>query len=100
MPDKEKVLSQDPFNLSDILDKRKDSGDDLKYPPGFTPSVTNVEEVKGTTSNEVMDIQEKDKNRSQNDKTEHGNGKSVKQKSKSKTSQQKVKVKVNPEKWI
>ncbi|GKE92462.1 hypothetical protein Tco_1573557, partial [Tanacetum coccineum] len=27
----------------------------------------------------VMDIQEKDKNRSQNDKTKHENGKSVKQ---------------------
>ncbi|GKA67931.1 RNA-directed DNA polymerase, eukaryota, partial [Tanacetum coccineum] len=35
-----------------------------------------------------MDIQEKDKNRSQNDKTEHENGKSVKEKS-----SQKVKVK-------
>ncbi|GKB58722.1 RNA-directed DNA polymerase, eukaryota [Tanacetum coccineum] len=57
MPDKEKVLSDNPFNLYDILNKRKDSGDDLKYPPGFTPSVTNVEEmnkkVKGATSNEV-----------------------------------------------
>ncbi|GKE84011.1 hypothetical protein Tco_1557753, partial [Tanacetum coccineum] len=31
----------------------------------------------------VMDIQEKDKNRSQNDKTEHENGKSEKEKSKS-----------------
>ncbi|GJY68986.1 hypothetical protein Tco_0471968 [Tanacetum coccineum] len=57
MPDKDKVLSDDPFNLYDILNKRKDSGDDLKYPPGFTPSVINVEEVnkkvKGATSNEV-----------------------------------------------
>nr|GEV65031.1 hypothetical protein [Tanacetum cinerariifolium]GEV70048.1 hypothetical protein [Tanacetum cinerariifolium] len=54
---KDKVLSEDPFNLYDILNKRKDSGDDLKYPPGFTPSVINVEEVnekvKGATSNEV-----------------------------------------------
>ncbi|GJZ55765.1 hypothetical protein Tco_0610958 [Tanacetum coccineum] len=40
----------------------------------------------------VMDIQEKDKNRSQIDKTEHENGKSVKEKSKLKPSQ---KVKVN-----
>ncbi|GJS21881.1 hypothetical protein Tco_0450513 [Tanacetum coccineum] len=45
----------------------------------------------------VMDIQEKDKNRSQIDKTEHENGKSVKEKSKLKPSQ---KVKVNPGKWI
>ncbi|GKC08371.1 hypothetical protein Tco_0999981, partial [Tanacetum coccineum] len=42
----------------------------------------------------VMDIQEKDKNRSQIDKTEHENGKSVKEKSKSNQ------VKVNPGKWI
>ncbi|GJX18504.1 hypothetical protein Tco_0221181 [Tanacetum coccineum] len=42
--------------------------------------------------NEVMDIQEKDKNRSQNDKTEHEKGKSVKEK----TSQsQKVKSSQN-----
>ncbi|GJX97797.1 RNA-directed DNA polymerase, eukaryota [Tanacetum coccineum] len=57
MPDMDKVLSEDPFNLYDILNKRKDSGDDLKYPPGFTPSVINVEEVnknvKGATSNKV-----------------------------------------------
>ncbi|GKC68389.1 RNA-directed DNA polymerase, eukaryota, partial [Tanacetum coccineum] len=53
MPDKDKVLSEDPFIIYDILNKRKDSGDDLKYPPSFTPSVINVEEVKGATSNEV-----------------------------------------------
>nr|GEV98653.1 hypothetical protein [Tanacetum cinerariifolium] len=57
MPDKEKVLFEDPFNLYDILNKGKVSGDDLKYPHGFTPSVINVEEVnkkvKGATSNEV-----------------------------------------------
>ncbi|GJZ70905.1 RNA-directed DNA polymerase, eukaryota [Tanacetum coccineum] len=57
MPDKDKFLSDDPFNLYDILNKRKDSGDDLNYPPGFTPSVINVEEmnkkVKGATSNAV-----------------------------------------------
>ncbi|GJX17784.1 hypothetical protein Tco_0218616, partial [Tanacetum coccineum] len=57
MRNKDKVLSEDPFNLYDILNKRKDSGDDLKYPSGFTPSVINVEEVnkkeKGATSNEV-----------------------------------------------
>ncbi|GJY04083.1 RNA-directed DNA polymerase, eukaryota [Tanacetum coccineum] len=54
MPDKEKVLSEDPFNLYDILNKRRDSGDNLKYPPGFTLSVVNVEEVnkkvKGATN--------------------------------------------------
>nr|GEX43665.1 hypothetical protein [Tanacetum cinerariifolium] len=53
MPDKDKVLSDDPFNLYDILNKRNDSGDDLKYPPCVTPSVINVKEVKGATSNEV-----------------------------------------------
>nr|GEU83095.1 RNA-directed DNA polymerase, eukaryota [Tanacetum cinerariifolium] len=56
MLDNYKILSKDPFNLYDILNKRNDSGDDLKYPPGFTPSVINVEEVnkrKGATSNEV-----------------------------------------------
>ncbi|GJV42846.1 hypothetical protein Tco_1427382 [Tanacetum coccineum] len=55
--DKDKVLFEDPFNLYDVLNKRKDSGDDLKYPPSFTPNVTNVEEVnkkvEGATSNEV-----------------------------------------------
>ncbi|GJU57962.1 hypothetical protein Tco_1235728 [Tanacetum coccineum] len=57
MPDKDKVLSEDPFNLYDILNRRKDSSDDLKYPCGFTPSVINLEEVnkniKGATRNEV-----------------------------------------------
>ncbi|GJX71247.1 RNA-directed DNA polymerase, eukaryota, reverse transcriptase zinc-binding domain protein [Tanacetum coccineum] len=43
-------------------------------------------------SDVIMDIQEKDKNRSQIDKTEHENGKSVKRSKKSKPSQ---KVKVN-----
>ncbi|GJY71542.1 hypothetical protein Tco_0475245 [Tanacetum coccineum] len=43
----------------------------------------------------VIDIQEKDKNRSQNDKTEHENEKSMKEKSKLKPSQQ-SQVKVNP----
>ncbi|GJT18075.1 hypothetical protein Tco_0876781 [Tanacetum coccineum] len=63
MHDKDKVLSKDPFNLHDILNKRKDSGDDLKYPPGFTPSVINLEEVnkkvKGATSNEVLERKKK-----------------------------------------
>ncbi|GJU85770.1 RNA-directed DNA polymerase, eukaryota [Tanacetum coccineum] len=53
MPDKDKVLSEDPFNLYDILNTRKDSGDDLKYPPRFTSIVINVDDVKGATSNEV-----------------------------------------------
>ncbi|GJT06255.1 hypothetical protein Tco_0840717, partial [Tanacetum coccineum] len=44
MHDKDKVLSKDPFNLYDFLNKRKDNGDDLNYPPSFTPSVINVEE--------------------------------------------------------
>nr|GEY05538.1 RNA-directed DNA polymerase, eukaryota [Tanacetum cinerariifolium] len=59
--ERDKVLSVDPFNLYDILNKRKDSGDDLKYPHGFTPSVINVEEVnkkvKGATSNEETKIE-------------------------------------------
>ncbi|GJX59695.1 hypothetical protein Tco_0291085 [Tanacetum coccineum] len=32
MPNKDKVLSEDSFNLFDILDERKDSDDDLIYP--------------------------------------------------------------------
>nr|GEX80204.1 RNA-directed DNA polymerase, eukaryota [Tanacetum cinerariifolium] len=47
MPDKDEVLYEDPY---DILNKRMDNGDDLKYPPRFTPNVINV---KGVTSNEV-----------------------------------------------
>nr|GFC67579.1 hypothetical protein [Tanacetum cinerariifolium] len=43
MSDKNKVLSEDPFNLYDIMNKRNDSGDDLKYPPSFTINVINVE---------------------------------------------------------
>nr|GEU84887.1 hypothetical protein [Tanacetum cinerariifolium] len=57
MTDKGKVLPNDPFNLYYILNKRKDSGDELKYPPGFTSSVIKVEEVnekvKRATTNEV-----------------------------------------------
>ncbi|GJY64404.1 hypothetical protein Tco_0465864 [Tanacetum coccineum] len=64
MPDKEKFLSDDHFNLYDILNKRKDSSDDLKYPPGCTPSVINVEEVnkkvKGATSNEETKMESMD----------------------------------------
>ncbi|GJR40402.1 hypothetical protein Tco_1216086 [Tanacetum coccineum] len=60
MLNKDKVLSEDPFNLYDILNKRKDSVDDLKYLPGFTPSVTNMEEVnkkvKWATSNKETKI--------------------------------------------
>ncbi|GJQ94915.1 RNA-directed DNA polymerase, eukaryota [Tanacetum coccineum] len=60
MTDKDKVLSDNPFNLYDILNKRKDSGDDLKYPPSFTPSMTNVEKVnkkvKGAISNKVNEL--------------------------------------------
>ncbi|GKA50905.1 hypothetical protein Tco_0744101 [Tanacetum coccineum] len=60
MIDKDKVLSNNPFNLYDILNKRKDSGDNLKYPPSFTPSMTNVEKVnkkvKGAISNEVNEL--------------------------------------------
>nr|GEY80283.1 RNA-directed DNA polymerase, eukaryota [Tanacetum cinerariifolium] len=59
MPDKDKVLFGEPFNLYDILNKRKDSSDDLKYPPGCTPSMINVEEVnkkvKGATGHEIYE---------------------------------------------
>nr|GEY05563.1 RNA-directed DNA polymerase, eukaryota [Tanacetum cinerariifolium] len=52
------IKSQQIMMLRGSLNQvRKDSGDDLKYPPDFTPSVINVEEVnkkvKGATSNEV-----------------------------------------------
>ncbi|GJZ66480.1 reverse transcriptase domain-containing protein, partial [Tanacetum coccineum] len=43
----------------------------------------NGKETIGFVKTKVMDIQEKDINRSQNDKTEHENGKSEKEKSKS-----------------
>ncbi|GJS91685.1 RNA-directed DNA polymerase, eukaryota [Tanacetum coccineum] len=46
-----KVVSEDPFNLYEILNKTKESGsiskeDDLKYPPGFTPKEVTVEEAE------------------------------------------------------
>ncbi|GJZ71153.1 RNA-directed DNA polymerase, eukaryota [Tanacetum coccineum] len=46
-----KVVSEDPFNLYEILNKTKESSsiskeDDLKYPPGFTPKVVTVEEAE------------------------------------------------------
>ncbi|GJU51885.1 hypothetical protein Tco_1221440 [Tanacetum coccineum] len=47
----------------------------------------------------VMDIQEKDKNRSQNDKTEHENGKTVRSRKDKIKVNEKVKVKVNLGKW-
>ncbi|GJY52244.1 RNA-directed DNA polymerase, eukaryota [Tanacetum coccineum] len=52
MLDNDKVLMDDPFNLYDILNKRKDSGDDLKYPPSFTPS-NKVNEHVNSTSNKL-----------------------------------------------
>ncbi|GJT56259.1 RNA-directed DNA polymerase, eukaryota, nucleotide-binding alpha-beta plait domain protein [Tanacetum coccineum] len=64
MYDKDKVIFEDPFNLYDILNKRKDIGDDLKYPHGFTSSVINMEEVnkkvKGATSNKEPTLFVKD----------------------------------------
>nr|GEX32669.1 hypothetical protein [Tanacetum cinerariifolium] len=61
MLDKDKVLSDNPSNLYDILNKRKDSVDDLKYPPDFTPSEINMEEVnkkvKGATRNKMESIE-------------------------------------------
>nr|GEY69108.1 reverse transcriptase [Tanacetum cinerariifolium] len=53
--DKHKVPFEDPFNLYDILNKRKDSGDDLKYPLGFTPSMINVEEVNKNVKRDTRD---------------------------------------------
>ncbi|GJT12810.1 hypothetical protein Tco_0859852 [Tanacetum coccineum] len=47
---------EDPFYLYDILNKRKDSGDDLKYPPGFTPSGINVEEEAKMESIKLVTI--------------------------------------------
>ncbi|GJS91213.1 hypothetical protein Tco_0773849 [Tanacetum coccineum] len=48
---------------------------------------------------QVMDIQEKDKIRSQNAKTEHENGKTVRSQKDQVKVNEKVKVKVNPGKW-
>ncbi|GKC23179.1 phosphoacetylglucosamine mutase [Tanacetum coccineum] len=52
--------------------------------------------LNAANSNRVMDIQEKDKNRSQNDKTEHENGKTVRSQKDKSQIQQKVKVKSQP----
>ncbi|GJT89709.1 hypothetical protein Tco_1078554 [Tanacetum coccineum] len=50
--------SGDKVTTDNDVERRKDSADDLKYPPGFTSSVINVEEVnkkvKGATSNEIF----------------------------------------------
>ncbi|GKC92455.1 hypothetical protein Tco_1157897, partial [Tanacetum coccineum] len=49
--------SESSNDEEDAKDDGKDNVDDLKYLPGFTPSVTNVEEVnkkvKWATSNKV-----------------------------------------------
>ncbi|GJZ41684.1 nucleotide-binding alpha-beta plait domain-containing protein [Tanacetum coccineum] len=55
-----KANSEDPFNLYDLLNKKKDENnkgdcveDSLKFPPGFTPKDTNeVTEERPNTSNE------------------------------------------------
>ncbi|GKA59629.1 hypothetical protein Tco_0758942 [Tanacetum coccineum] len=54
----QEIKSQQIMMLREPLNQvRKDSSDDLKYPPGFTPIVVNVEEVnekeKEATSNEA-----------------------------------------------
>ncbi|GJT03088.1 hypothetical protein Tco_0824257 [Tanacetum coccineum] len=56
----QEIKSQQIMMLREPLNQvRKDSSDDLKYPPGFTPIVINVEGVnekeKEATSNEVND---------------------------------------------
>ncbi|GJW83297.1 hypothetical protein Tco_0156442 [Tanacetum coccineum] len=49
--------SGDNVTTDNDVERRKDSGDDLKYPPGFIPSMINVEElnkmIKGDTSSDV-----------------------------------------------
>ncbi|GJR38380.1 nucleotide-binding alpha-beta plait domain-containing protein [Tanacetum coccineum] len=55
-----KANSEDPFNLNDLLNKKKDENnkgdcveDSLKFPQGFTPKDTNeVTEERPNTSNE------------------------------------------------
>ncbi|GKC69722.1 hypothetical protein Tco_1115605 [Tanacetum coccineum] len=55
-----KANSEDPFNLYDLLNKKKDENnkgdcveDSLKFPPGFTPKDTNeVTKERPNTSNE------------------------------------------------
>ncbi|GJT66475.1 RNA-directed DNA polymerase, eukaryota [Tanacetum coccineum] len=55
-----KANSEDPFNLYDLLNKKKDENnkgdcveDSLKFPPGFTPKDSNeVTEERPNTSNE------------------------------------------------
>ncbi|GJX71931.1 hypothetical protein Tco_0309102 [Tanacetum coccineum] len=61
-PDKYMDKSEDPFNLYSLLN-RKDpleknvniSDSTLKYPPGFTPSVRNSDEVRPENKEEVND---------------------------------------------
>ncbi|GJS36384.1 RNA-directed DNA polymerase, eukaryota, reverse transcriptase zinc-binding domain protein [Tanacetum coccineum] len=61
-PDKNMDKSEDPFNLYSLLN-RKDpleknvniSDSTLKYPPGFTPSVRNSDEVRPENKEEVND---------------------------------------------
>ncbi|GJS94120.1 RNA-directed DNA polymerase, eukaryota, reverse transcriptase zinc-binding domain protein [Tanacetum coccineum] len=65
MLDNDKVLMDDPFNLYDILNKRKDRGDDLKYPPSFTPS-NEVNEHVNSTSNKLEESVPKGKFSSNN----------------------------------
>ncbi|GKB54226.1 hypothetical protein Tco_0904979 [Tanacetum coccineum] len=55
-----KVLSEDPFNLYEILNKTKESSsiskeDDLKYPPGFTPKVVTVEEAEAKDTEVIVE---------------------------------------------
>ncbi|GJR44772.1 RNA-directed DNA polymerase, eukaryota [Tanacetum coccineum] len=60
-----KVLSEDPFNLYEILNKTKESSsiskeDDLKYPPGFTPKVVTVEEAEAKDTEFLEQFSKKD----------------------------------------
>ncbi|GKD37600.1 RNA-directed DNA polymerase, eukaryota, partial [Tanacetum coccineum] len=54
--------SEDPFNLYSILNRQKqldkkdiESDNSLKYPPGFTPSVRNCDDVKPENKGEIHD---------------------------------------------
>ncbi|GJW41233.1 nucleotide-binding alpha-beta plait domain-containing protein [Tanacetum coccineum] len=63
--DKEETHSADPFNIYELLNKNKDkrngtsnSGDSLKYPPGYTPNLDTYTQKEGDdhVTNDQEDI--------------------------------------------
>nr|GEY62091.1 putative RNA-directed DNA polymerase, eukaryota, reverse transcriptase zinc-binding domain protein [Tanacetum cinerariifolium] len=61
-PDKKMDKSKDPFNIYSLLNRKNPleknvnvSDSSLKYPPGFTPSVRNSDEVRPENKEEVND---------------------------------------------